>query len=190
MFLKFRKKKENAPPRMVEGVDLTMNYCPKCETEYRSGVENCIDCGIPLITGRQFLDGKHELTAEFQSRSMLIDPADEMVTLRQAPVLEIKALQRLLAARRIPSILAGDGSASCGRGCAAVLALQIKKVDIDAAQLVLAEEFIKTTGVDLADLEKAEVIYDIHSDDVVCPACGCHFSPSVGACPDCGLNFG
>ena len=190
MFLKFRKKKEKAPPRMVEGIDLTMSYCPQCETEYRSGVESCIECGVPLISGQKFLDRKHQLTAEFQSRSMIIDPADEMVTLRQAPVLDIKVLQRLLAAQRIPSILAGDGGPSCGRGCAAVLSLQIKKVDMEAAQQVLAEEFVKTTGVDLADLEKAEVAYEIHSEDVVCPACGCHFSPSLGACPDCGLSFG
>ncbi len=193
MFLKFGKKrkraeKEQPAQQLVEGVDLTMRYCRQCETEYRSGIDNCVHCGIELITAEEFLAAKRQVSSEFQGRSMLIEPDDQLVTLRRGAVFDVKALQHLLAAERIPSILAGDGP-GCGRSCAPQLELQIKAVDLKAAEKVLASEFLHTTGVDPADLERAEVVYDISAREAICPACGCHFAPSIGACPECGLSF-
>lgn len=54
---------------------------------------------------------------------------------------------------------------------------------------VLARDFVKTTALNLDDLKHADVVFDQQAKETVCPACGCAFSPTVGACPECGLCF-
>ena len=122
-------------------------------------------------------------------RSMELLPGDELVSLRKGPLKDMKMLQKVLAAERIPSILAGD-EASCGKGCCGPeMYLQVKTADIDVATEVLARDFVKSTALNITDLKHADVVFDEQAKETVCPACGCRFSPTVGACPDCGLCF-
>jgi len=94
-----------------------------------------------------------------------------------------------LREERIPAILVGDED-GCGRGCCGPeLYLQIKEEDLQPASEVLTREFIESTALDSHDLSNAHAVFDHLAAETVCPACGCRFSPTVGACPECGLCF-
>lgn len=122
-------------------------------------------------------------------RSMDIAPDDELVSIRKGPLKDMKSLKKLLALNRVPAILTGD-EGSCGKGCCGPeLYLQIKKEDMSPATEVLTREFIKSTALDSHDLSNATAVFDHLAPETVCPACGCRFSPTVGACPECGLCF-
>ena len=122
-------------------------------------------------------------------RSMDISPEDELVNIRKGPLKDMKTLQKLLALERIPAILAGDED-GCAKGCCGPeLYLQIKKEDMQVATEVLARDFIKSTALDSHDLSNAAAVFDHLASETACPACGCRFSPTVGACPECGLCF-
>jgi predicted RNA-binding Zn-ribbon protein involved in translation (DUF1610 family) len=69
------------------------------------------------------------------------------------------------------------------------LYLQIKKEDMQLADEILAREFVKSTALDSHDLSNAAAVFDERATETVCPACGCRISPTVGACPECGLCF-
>lgn len=193
MFLKFfgskRKEGVSDQPGLTHGVDSTMNYCPGCGDEYRADTARCAGCNVPLISGEEKLAQvleKREVRAE---RTMELKPDDELVTIRKGAVNDIKSLQKLLAVDRIPSLIAGDEN-SCRKGCCGPeLYLQVKKEDMDAVTLILTREFVSTTALEDYDLRNADAVFDQQADKTVCPACGCNFSPTVGACPECGLCF-
>jgi transposase-like protein len=196
MFLKIFGKKseknnESQTDRgaIVHGIDHEMNYCPSCKDEYRAGISHCAVCNTPLISGREQLERVREKQQALAERSMEILITDELVNIRKGPLKDMKTLQRLLANERIPAILAGD-EGGCAKGCCGPeLYLQIKKDDIPVATEVLTREFIKSTALDSHDLMNATAVFDHLATETVCPACGCRFSPTVGACPECGLCF-
>ncbi len=196
MFLKFFGKKTGKADQSpadratkVHGIDYEMNYCPSCKDEYRADVRYCGACNVPLITGREQLERIKAKQRALSERSMEIADTDELVTIRKGSVTDMKTLQKLLAEERIPAILFGE-KAGCGKGCCGPeLYLQIKKEDIPLADEVLTREFIRSTALDSEDLLNATVVFDHQAAETVCPACGCRFSPTVGACPECGLCF-
>lgn len=196
MFLKFFGKKSKARGHASEkevviahGVDLTMNYCPSCGDEYRTDTRHCVACNIPLISGREKLARVLAAEEVRNGRSMEISPGDELVTIRKGPLKDMKSLQKLLAIDRVPAILTAEEGA-CTKGCRGPeLYLQIKKGDIPLAEEILAREFIRSTALDSHDLSNAAAVFDERAAETVCPACGCRFSPTVGACPECGLCF-
>ena len=175
--------------RREHRVDCEMKYCPSCGDEYRADSINCVACHIALISGKEKLERIKVIEKALGGRSMDISPEDELVSIRKGPLKDMKSLQKLLAKDRIPAILAGDDK-SCAKGCCGPeLYLQIKKTDIDPATEVLTREFIKSTALDSYDLSNAAAVFDHLAKETVCPACGCRFSPTVGACPECGLCF-
>lgn len=196
MFLKFFKKSAGAHKSqqskrtgLVDGIDPEMNYCPSCGVEYRSDITQCHSCSIPLITGEEKIAATAEREEELQHRSLDISPEDKLIALRKGSIKDMKVLQRLLNHERIPAILAGD-EASCGKGCCGPeLYLQIREEDLQIATEVLAKDYVATTGLDIKDLEHAEAVFDHQAEETLCPACGGRFSPTVGACPECGLCF-
>lgn len=196
MFLKFfgkKSEKTDRPPAeqgaIVDGIDQEMNYCPLCKDEYRSDISHCGVCKVPLINGREKLAQVREKNQAMANRSMQILPTDELVNIRKGPLKDMKTLQRVLAQERVPALLAGD-EGGCAKGCCGPeLYLQIKKEDLPLAMEVLARDFIKSTALDSHDLMHATAVFDQHAAETVCPACGCRFSPTVGACPECGLCF-
>jgi hypothetical protein len=196
MFLKFfgkKSQKNSRPPAeqgaIVDGIDQEMNYCPLCKDEYRSDISHCGVCKVPLINGREKLAQVREKHQALAKRSMQILPTDELVNIRKGPLKDMKTLQRVLAQERVPALLAGD-EGGCAKGCCGPeLYLQIKKEDLPLAMEILARDFIKSTALDSHDLMHATAVFDQLAAETVCPACGCRFSPTVGACPECGLCF-
>jgi hypothetical protein len=196
MFLKFFSKKSaenngfrSGQPAMVDGIDCEMNYCPSCNDEYRADIGRCAACDVPLISGREKLARERQKQQAMAARTMAILPTDELVDIRKGPLKDMKTLQKLLAEARIPALLAGDG-AGCGKSCCGPeLYLRVKKEDLSLATEVLARDFIKSTALDSHDLSNATAVFDHLARETVCPACGCRFSPTVGACPECGLCF-
>lgn len=195
MFIKFFGKKTSVDAvaqndgQLVHGIDPAMNYCPNCEDEFRGDIVKCPTCDVALMTGEEKLECKIAETKSSSLRSMDISSDDELVSIRKGPLKDVKSLQRILATERIPSILAGD-EGTCGKGCCGPeMILQIKREDMEAAEGVLARDFVKSTALNIEDLKHADVIFDERAAETVCPACGCKFSPTVGACPECGLCF-
>ena len=194
MFLKFfgkkgQEKTEESNAESVCDIDPDLNYCPGCEVEYRSDINTCPSCNVQLISGVEKIEQLKIKNSSQNMRSMELLPGDELVSLRKGPLKDMKMLQKVLAAERIPTILAGD-EASCGKGCCGPeMYLQVKTADVDVATEVLARDFVKSTALNITDLKHADVVFDEQAKETVCPACGCRFSPTVGACPDCGLCF-
>ncbi|MGB3211495.1 MAG: hypothetical protein WBB19_12385 [Desulforhopalus sp.] len=196
MFLKFFGKKsgkEDGSPAeraaIVHGIDHQMNYCPSCGDEYRADITRCGSCDISLISGGEKLERAVKQQEALAERSMEILLTDELVNIRKGPLKDMKSLQKLLAKERIPAVLGSDED-GCGKGCCGPeLYLQIKKEDVPLATEVLAREFIRSTALESHDLSNADAVFDHLAAETVCPACGCSFSPTVGACPECGLCF-
>lgn len=196
MFLKFFSKKNKAGDRsqqtehqLIDGVDPDLNYCPSCGDEYRADIASCVTCNITLISGREKLVRMEQTRQELSQRSMDISMEDDLISIRKGSLNDMKYLRKLLISERVPALLAGDES-SCGKGCCGPeMYLQIKREDLPAASEVLTRDFIKSTALDSHDLTNAQAVFDHQAKETVCPACGCRFSPSVGACPECGLCF-
>jgi hypothetical protein len=196
MFLKFfgRKSEKNSGYQaeqavIVDGIDEEMNYCPLCKAEYRADIDHCMTCDVALINGREKLAQAREKKEALAKRSMQILPSDDLVNIRKGPLKDMKSLQRLLAQERVPSLLAGQ-EGDCVKGCCGPeLYLQVKKEDLSLTMEILAKDFVKNTALDSHDLMHATAVFDQTAGETVCPACGCRFSPTVGACPECGLCF-
>jgi hypothetical protein len=196
MFLKFfgkkSEEKNSSSPKQVGadfGIDSEMMYCPTCGDEYRPMVTTCAACKISLVSGKVKLDQAIATQADFSGRSMEISPEDTLVNIRKGPLKDIKYIQKLLVQARIPAIIAGDDN-SCGKGCCGPeMFLQTKEEDSGLAMEILAKDFVKSTSLSSHDLSNAEAVFDQSATETICPACGCRFSPTVGACPECGLCF-
>lgn len=193
MFLRFFGKKGKAVTANTSGqaaaVDPEMYYCNDCGGEFRYQLEACPTCGVELESGAERLSRFRAEESLFLGRSMTLEPGCQTVNLRKGPLREMKELQRVLARERIPSLLGGE-EGECGKGCCGPeLYLKIRPEDVDLALHALAQEFVRSTAVDGQQLSQASVVFDPSAAEVICPACGCRFSPTVGACPDCGLAF-
>jgi hypothetical protein len=97
------------------GVDLEMSYCPGCGDEYRSGIEQCVTCRVPLISGAEKLAQVRSREQAFNGRSMEISADDQLVTIRNGKLRDVKPYQLILAKERIPSMIRGEAG-GCGKG--------------------------------------------------------------------------
>ena len=89
-------------------VDLECNYCPQCGDEYRSEIETCATCAIPLLSGSEKLKMLMQQEADLSSRSMDISAEDELVTIHGGKLGSLKPLQHLLKAEYVPALIAGE----------------------------------------------------------------------------------
>ncbi len=196
MFLKFFRKKsgqgegdERPGAGPVDGIDPSMFYCPACGAEYRLDLDSCVTCRVPLTKGHDKMAlaaRERELRA---GRSRDLEPDEKLVSLRKGPLPDMKYLQKILAKDAIPAMVVGDPG-GCGQGCKGPeMYLRIREEDVEAALAILARDFVRTTALDSDDLRHAHAVFDPHAAETLCPACGCTFSPSIGACPECGLSF-
>jgi hypothetical protein len=170
--------------------DPDLNYCPQCDDEYREDIETCATCNISLISGSERLALEEAERNKMAARTMDISSADELANIRKGPLGDMKYLQGLLAAEKIPSILYGE-EGSCGGGCCGGgdVYLQIKIADGEEATKVLAKDFQRTTALDSHDLSTAHAVFDTGAESSTCPACGVTFSTTSKTCPECGLCF-
>ena len=196
MFLKFFKKNKNTADAVQSCAenshhrfDEEMNYCPSCGDEYRPDIVDCFSCKIPLISGLEKIAYEKEHTSHLVGRSMELLPEDVLVDIRKGGLQDIKYLQKILAAEMIPSLVVSE-KGNCSKGCCGPeMLLQIRKTDTAGAMEVLAKDFVTSTSLKSHDLSNAEAVIDLNAAETLCPACGCMFSPTVGACPECGLCF-
>ncbi len=196
MFLKFlRKKAANScndglqEAGKTPGLDPEMYYCLSCGGEFRLDLPFCPSCRIPLVSGHEKLAQLAREQERHSGRSMEIEPGTELVSIRKGPLREMKYLQKVLEQGSVPGLISGDES-GCSKGCCGPeMYLQICKDDVGPALEILAKDFIRSTALDSHDLSHASAVFDPTAPETLCPACGCKFSPSVGACPDCGLSF-
>ena len=195
MFLKFlRKNKKSGTDRapeegQVHGVDPEMYYCSSCNSEFRLDVSICPTCRIPLVSGTEKLTQLAQEEERRSGRCLEIVPGDELVSIRKGPLRDMKHLLTVLEKGYVPGLISGE-EGGCSKGCCAPeLYLQIRKDDVGPALEILAKDFVRSTALDSHDLCNATAVFDATAAETLCPACGCRFSPSVGACPDCGLCF-
>ncbi len=196
MFLKFLRKKAkincddgSQEVGQAHGIDPEMFYCLSCGAEYRLDIPVCSSCRIPLVSGTEKLAELAREQERHTGRSMELQPGTELVSIRKGPLREMKYLQKVLEQGFVPGLICGDES-GCGKGCCGPeMYLQIRKDDVGPALEILAKEFVRSTALDDHDLCNASAVFDPTAAETVCPACGCKFSPSVGACPGCGLCF-
>jgi hypothetical protein len=196
MFLKFLRNKtkggcgDGLPEEGIPlGIDPDMYYCPSCSGEFRLNVPYCPVCRMKLVSGADKLAQEALGKERHCQRSMVLEPGVALVTIRKGPLQEMKYLQKVLERGYIPGLISGD-EGGCGKGCCGPeMYLQIRKEDVDPALEILAKDFVRSTSLDCHDLSHASAVFDPSADETHCPACGCRFPPSVGACPDCGLCF-
>lgn len=172
----------------AHGINQEMYYCLSCGAEFRMDVALCPSCRTALISGSEKLT-QLEREQELRScRSLELQPGAELIGIRKGPLRDMKYLQKVLEQDAIPALISGDDG--CGKGCCGPeMLLLIGKDDVDAALKVLAKDFVRSTALDSHDLSYASAVFDTTDLETQCPACGSKFSPSIGACPDCGLCF-
>jgi hypothetical protein len=196
MFLKFlRKKAQNrrdersSGVNQAHGVDPEMYYCLSCGAEFRMDVALCPSCRTALISGSEKLAQLERDQELHAGRSMEILPGVELVSIRKGPLRDMKYLQKVLEQDSIPALISGDEN-GCAKGCCGPeMFLQIRKDDVGSALEILAKDFVRSTALESQDLSNASAVFDPTDLETQCPACGSKFSPSIGACPDCGLCF-
>lgn len=171
-------------------IDPELKYCTQCKDEYVPKIMDCPVCGTRLLTGREVLEAEEARERRLQGRAATIGPDDEVVTIRQGVLSDLKRLEELLLAEKIATVIVGDES-SCGQGCCATrFFLQVKPEDARDALQVLEEEFKRTTALNHHDTTHSDSIFNPYAEETVCPACGYSFPPTTTTCPDCGLCFG
>ncbi len=170
--------------------DPDLKYCPQCDEEYRAEIENCATCTIALISGMEKMKLEQAQEQKLANRSMELSSDDNLASIRKGPLKDMKHLQTLLAAEKIPSLVAGE-KGNCGAGCCGggEFFLQIREEDGEDALMVLARDFQKTTSLDSHDLSNIHAVFDTGAEQSICPACGFSFSTDSSTCPDCGLCF-
>lgn len=168
-------------------VDPECSYCPQCGGEYRAEALRCADCAADLISGRELMERQRNSRKPAVS-CRPISPDDELVSIQKGPLLQMQMAQALLQREGIPSLAAGESGGACGCGGPS-LVIQVRRADAEEAQAVLAREHLRSTGLSGQDIAAAGAVFDAAADSALCPACGCHFSTSQNACPDCGLCF-
>jgi len=109
LFGRTRSDKQTADGNR-HGIDEGCNYCPQCGEAYRAEIETCASCSVALISGSEKLAALSPQEAAPSPRDMRISADDELVTIQEGKLGQLKPLQHLLKAAYIPSILAGDST--------------------------------------------------------------------------------
>ena len=97
------------------GVDIEMNYCPSCGDEYRADIEQCVACNVALISGSEKFAQKREKEKAFNGKSMHISENDQLVTIKNGKLRDLKPYQILLERQRIPALLTSEAG-GCAKG--------------------------------------------------------------------------
>jgi hypothetical protein len=174
---------------MKREIDPDLQYCPSCMDEYRAEITTCAACHISLISGKEMLASRQELKRGQEGRSMLLSPADDLVSIRKGPLVQMKDFQAMLKREGFPSLAVNEDS-NCGQGsCTTNLLVQIRRDDLQDVMAVLEREHIQSTGLEDHNLSTAGAVFDTAAEQATCPACGYSFPTTQVTCPDCGLCF-
>lgn len=90
------------------GIDEDCNYCPQCGDAYRAEIKTCPACSVTLISGSEKLARLSRQDSAASSHTAEIRADDELVTIQKGKLVQLKSMQQLLKAAKVPSMLAGD----------------------------------------------------------------------------------
>ncbi|WP_035245007.1 zinc ribbon-containing (seleno)protein DG [Desulfogranum mediterraneum] len=174
----------------LEQIEAELKYCPRCGEEYRPEISQCAACSLELIQGARLREILAQQARAQGERSLEIAAGEELVTIRQGPLLQIKALQAYLIEHSLPSLIAAETQAGCTKGCCgSEVLLQVRLADLEEVLAVLAQEHQRSTGLAEFDTTHSGAVYDPTAAEATCPACGSCFSTQSTVCPECGLCF-
>lgn len=160
-----------------------IKVCPNCGSEFVARMEECIDCGTPLVVwyeelgelGRRPAPDPPPPASTADTSGV---PHGDLVPLRKADLGLLHELAERLAQRGIPTQLGSEEG--CSGSCTPVLL--VRSQDAQAA-FAVDQEFIRTL------VPEGEALpVDLSADR--CPACGTGLGGSEAECPDCGLVLG
>jgi hypothetical protein len=112
----------------------------------------------------------------------------EKVLLGKTPQADAERLKTLLAGQGI-DVLTLHNPSSCNSGCSVELEVWAHPEDVPAVQQLLAGQWHKAMAEMGYDPKLAEQVFDPGAESATCPACATVFAPTLGECPDCGLQF-
>jgi len=187
--LSFTQGRSKKDPQTAD--ENPMKCCPECGAEFRPEFSTCALCDVDLVLTENHESNSSGVDEKRKERTIDISPEDELVTMRQGSLLEMKTVQHLLKKENIGSLLVEDRS-NCGSGCSnsKVFELKVKQQYAGDAQQILIEEFRRSTSIDSHEFEgDAEAVFDQRMTEARCPACGCTFITDDRTCPECGLCF-
>ena len=165
-----------------------MPFCPKCRSEYRSGIATCAHCEVPLV---ESLDALCKGMDESSMEEYLSDK--ELVIIARSNLVTLKRIKTLLCENNIANLLLREDACGCGPGgCGGpTLSLAVAEQDLPRIAEVWHSDFqdLVQTVEGSAD-SSPEAVVDLGAEETVCPACGTKFSGKSAECPECGLFFG
>jgi uncharacterized Zn ribbon protein len=175
-------------------IDPQMRYCLKCNDEYMPERSTCGVCGAALLTGTEMLAQRQSSRQQTASRKGALTPADDIITIFKASLLDVKRLEVQLQRENIGVLIWGD-KPSCGKGCCGGgdLELRVRREDATAAMAIVEADFARQTASHGIHNAVADYGFDPEGGENSCPACGCTFAADGSqalTCPDCGLCFG
>ena len=155
-------------------------YCPECSAEYVEGVAQCAHCGVSLV--RELPEGEIFSSPERMAESLRGKEVEAIIV---GTYVGLREMQRLLAAERIATVIAGEAQDEIEPGMHARLFLMVEVGQIEATRAFFKRRW--EAGLEIEGLM-------LKSEDALregaCPACGTTVPPDVAECPECGLFLG
>ncbi len=160
-----------------------MSFCPKCQTEYRPGIERCAHCEVGLV---------EKLADEADHGEALraaVQKGEAAVVARMSYAEACQVVEQLHAGG-VDAMVHGDPS-SCGKGgqCSHYL-VAVLPDEVPAARELLRAQF-KQLLVESEVAVDPDASVDLDAEGShSCPACGAKFEGAPEECPECGLFLG
>lgn len=147
-------------------------YCPECNTEYYSHIENCADCSVPLVTQSKMEELKHN------KRNVSGNASSEPVAVREGDKSWIQEVYNHLETKGFTAKITCSPDCSPGR-CGETFQIVVPSEDAEeAAQCI--EEYNHEAHPELKESYN-------NSSEGKCPACGHDVGFEATECSDCGL---
>jgi hypothetical protein len=151
-----------------------MKVCPDCACEYHPHIEQCVDCGVSLISREESVRRQEE------RRRLMEMPLETPVVIREGDVKWMGELHEMLIASGYSCRMHSDPG--CQKGCGGnTCQLLVSHRDAEGAHERIEEYF-------------AEVHPEVRASQELisegkCPACGSSVDSAAAECPDCGLTL-
>jgi hypothetical protein len=158
-------------------------FCPKCRSEFRAGVKTCANCEVPLVEEL----GEIDKFASAEGMAELIGERD-VEALVVGQYASLREVQRELAKRRIPTVIAGEAEEEVQTAMHNRLFLMVAADDLERARQALDERWKK--GLATEGLMLVTPSAEPEGDAMSCPACGAAVPPDAKECPECELFLG
>ncbi len=103
-------------------------------------------------------------------------------------IIEAKSLQAKLQKQGV-EITFRANERTCSGSCRIIVELWGREEDYNKISQFFEKESQKNFSGLEVNHKLLEEVYDQSATEVICQACGHHFSPNASECPDCGLHY-